>query len=147
MFAILRENSLALVLILFAILAALSFLSCSRSENQMPTGEAEWHGIQECYDFADRFWSEGRYLKWLRDSLGIAWDNQLYWNGQDSVRLPHQLPHTKNAQYYKMIGSYDQYRWGWLDYDPETGYSCHRGLYIDCLRGIGFPVEHSPTAP
>jgi hypothetical protein len=139
---------LVLALLLFFVLAILSICDCGRSKDGFPEdGVAEWEGIGQCYHFADRYWSLARYLRWLRDSLGIAWDNQRYWDGQDSVHLTHELPHTKNAQYYKMIGQYDQYRWGWLDYDTETEYSCHRQLYIDCLRGIGFPIEHAPTAP
>jgi hypothetical protein len=141
------RNRLAPAMAILITLAALSLFGCSRSSDGQLQGEAEWHGIGQCYEFADKYWSLDRYAKWLKDSLGIAWDNQPYWDGKDSVHLPHQIPHAKSAEYYKMIGNYDQFRWGWADYDPETEYSCHRALYIDCLRGIGFPAEHAPTAP
>ncbi len=134
-------------LMLLVVFGSLTLFGCSKSTDTHVPGEAEWCGIGQCYDFADRYWSEVRYIKWLSDSLGIAADIQPYWNGRDSVYLPDQLPHTKSPEYYKMIGRSDQFRWGWTDYDPETAYSCHRELYMDCLRGIGYPVEHSLMGP
>jgi hypothetical protein len=141
------ENRAVSALILLLALAVLSILGCSKPESPQFSGEAQWCGIEECYSFADRYWSAEKYRGWLKDTLGIEQDRQLYWNGRDSVTLPYHLPLTKNAEYYDLIGKCNQFRWGWVDYERQTEYSAHRDVYLDCLRGIGYPAEHAPTRP
>jgi hypothetical protein len=141
------KNRVVLAVTLLLVLASLSILDCSKPESPSSSGEAKWCGIEQCYSFADRYWSAEKYRGWLKDTLGIEQDRQLYWNGRDSVTLPYHLPLTKNAQYYDLIGKCDQFRWGWMDYDRQTEYSAHRDVYLDCLGGIGYPTEHSPTRP
>jgi len=141
------ENRAVLAVILLLALTVLSILDCSRPESPQFSGEAKWCGIEQCYVFADRYWSMQKYCRWLRDTLGIEQDRQPYWNGRDSVTLPYHLPPSKNGEYYDLIGKCNQFRWGWVDYDHRTEYSAHRDVYLDCLRGIGYPTEHAPTGP
>jgi Family of unknown function (DUF5683) len=64
--------------------------------------------------FADTYWREGTdttnetYRYWLQAHSMI----------EDS--LTHQLPDSKTQQYYEMIGKYDQFRSGWVDYWSDT---------------------------
>ena len=38
---------------------------------------------------------------------------------------------NKDQQYYEMIGKYDQFRFGWDDYDGSVVETVHRGFYLD----------------
>ncbi|NIM99422.1 MAG: hypothetical protein GTO24_15535 [candidate division Zixibacteria bacterium] len=94
--------------------------------------------------FADGHWSEDDYKQWLYDSVyvqeipyDIVSDTFAY---RDTVRhewvyFSHHLPDKKNQQYYEMIGKYEQFRWGWDDFDglilPSPNWDNYRNL-----RGI-----------
>lgn len=58
-------------------------------------------------DYADGNWNEQAYRDWL-----VA-------NNLNEEDLTHQLPETRDQQYYEMIGKYDQFRAGWSDFDPD----------------------------
>jgi hypothetical protein len=85
----------------------------------------------EYRSYADLSWSRDEYMQYLIDSLDITDDRQPYWNGKDSVYLSHHLPDSKTGQYYEMIGKYEQFRWGWLDYDDQAEFSANREIYLD----------------
>jgi hypothetical protein len=76
----------------------------------------------EYKDFADDNWSKTGYEDYLRDSLNITSDWDPYVVGDDTLILSHHLPNTTTDQYYEMIGKYEQFRWGWTDYDGETSF-------------------------
>lgn len=66
---------------------------------------------------ADQYWSRDEYKTWLIDSLHITSDREYYKTNGDSAILSHHLPDTKTDQYYEMIGKYEQFAAGWIDYD------------------------------
>jgi hypothetical protein len=74
----------------------------------------------EYKDFADDNWSKTSYEDYLRDSLNITSDWEPYVVGNDTLILSHHLPNTPTDQYYEMIGKYEQFRWGWTDYNGEN---------------------------
>jgi len=86
--------------------------------------------------FADQHWSEDGYTQWLIDSLGITSDTARYWDPekQEWTYLSHHLPDKKTQQYYEMIGKYEQFRWGWDDYQDESKFSQNRDFYLDMRR-------------
>jgi len=90
--------------------------------------------------FADVHWSEDEYFQWLADSLYkvpyVDSDTATYWDPekQEWTYLSHHLPDRKSDQYYEMIGKYEQFRWGWDDYDDPTKFSPHRDSYLDTRR-------------
>ena len=90
--------------------------------------------ITECMRYADQHWSKEKYTQWLVDSLGISSDTAIYWNQerQEWTYLSHHLPDSKTQQYYQMIGKYEQFRWGWDDYDDYTQNSQNRAYYLEC---------------
>ncbi|MEW5924181.1 MAG: hypothetical protein AB1746_09350 [Candidatus Zixiibacteriota bacterium] len=57
-------------------------------------------------DYANVNWSEQAYRDWI-----IEYD-------VDEDTLTHELPETKDQQFYEMIGKYEQFRGGWSDYIP-----------------------------
>ncbi len=84
----------------------------------------------EYRSYADLSWSPDGYAQYLIDSLNIDDDRKPYWNGKDSVYLSHHLPDSKTGQYYEMIGKYEQFRWGWLDYNDQAKSSADREIYL-----------------
>lgn len=84
--------------------------------------------------FADGHWSEDEYIDWLWREYRIPSDRDKYWNGTDSVYLSHHLPDTKTDQYYEMIGKYEQFSGGWVDYDTTKNFSVYRDAYLDKRR-------------
>jgi hypothetical protein len=79
--------------------------------------------------YADQNWSEDEYTQWLIDTYGITDDEQPYdtLDGQP-VYFSHHLPDSKTGQYYEMIGKYEQFSWGWVDYDSIS--SASRETYL-----------------
>jgi hypothetical protein len=78
--------------------------------------------------FADTTWSEDDYKWWLYETVyeetidyGIVSDTFPYWNPveQKWEYFSHHLPDKKTGQYYEMIGKYEQFAWGWTDYEGE----------------------------
>jgi hypothetical protein len=99
----------------------------------------KYHGegndkTDEFQRFADEHWIEGdrenpdahTYRGWLLDVAGVAED----------TGFTHQLPDSKDQQYYEMIGKYDQFRGGWDDYWEN------RALYDDTTNN---PLIPSPN--
>jgi hypothetical protein len=80
--------------------------------------------------FADTCWSEGEYTRWLLDSMYTTNPDVNYENVCDTfpykdsenkwTYFSHHLPDKKNQQYYEMVGKYEQFRWGWEDYDGSV---------------------------
>ncbi len=92
--------------------------------------ETEYRG------FADNHWLEDGYIQWLYDTYGITSDQDPYEDPEtgDTAYFSHHLPDTKTDQYYEMIGKYEQFRWGWLDYDSLTNFSPTRETYLGMRR-------------
>ncbi len=91
---------------------------------------------KEYKTFADQYWSEDEYVQWLIDSLSITSDTATYWDPekQEWTYLSHHLPDKRTQQYYEMIGKYEQFRWGWTDWDAASKFSQHRDSYLDMRR-------------
>jgi TM2 domain-containing membrane protein YozV len=86
-------------------------------------------------EFADGHWSKDEYMQWLIDTFGIDTDTLSYGKDPDTgedLYFSHHLPDSKTGQYYEMIGKYEQFSWGWTDYDGEN--STYRGGYLDMRR-------------
>lgn len=81
--------------------------------------------------YADTYWSEDEYIQWLIDTYGITDDRQPYevdpLTGEEKY-FSHHLPDSKTGQYYEMIGKYEQFSEGWVDYDTT---SLYRETYLD----------------
>jgi hypothetical protein len=91
----------------------------------------------EYIDFANTYWSEEEYknsmlLRYEVDidtiPTGTKLISALY---NDSVVIVEHLPDSKTQQYYEMIGKYDQFRYGWDDFDPTNFMTPHRNLYLN----------------
>jgi len=93
--------------------------------------------------FADSHWSDSLYWDNLHLIYGAAIDSAKpgekligvipNTNIKDSVVITHELPGSKNQQYYEMIGKYDQFRYGWQDYDiyAMNIRTSYRSNYLD----------------
>jgi len=107
------------------------------------TGYLSYHGKaekkeDEYIDFANLYWSKDTF----RDSLLSIYEWDIYdstiptgktlrnESRNDSVVIVEHLPDTKTQQYYEMVGKYDQFRYGWDDYDPQNFRTPHRSLYL-----------------
>jgi hypothetical protein len=92
--------------------------------------ETEYQG------FADNHWLEDEYIQWLYNTYGVTSDQEPYEDPEtgDTVYFSHHLPDSKTDQYYEMIGKYEQFRWGWLDYDSLTNFSPTRETYLGMRR-------------
>ncbi len=84
---------------------------------------------KEYQAFADTTWFEDDYKQWLWETVyekeypyEIVCDTFPYWNNekQEWEYFSHHLPDKKTQQYYEMIGKYEQFRWGWEDYDGSV---------------------------
>lgn len=80
--------------------------------------------------FADEQWSEDEYTRWLltvystNDSVTPynVCDTFPYKDSENKwTYFSHRLPGEKTQQYYEMIGKYDQFAWGWKDYEGAVG--------------------------
>ena len=104
------------------------------------TGYLSYHGKaknkeDEYIDFANLNWSEQDY----EDSMLIIYGvniNEVPTGSTlvcdyDSVVIIEHLPDSKTQQYYEMIGKYDQFRYGWDDFDPKNFLTPHRNLYLN----------------
>ena len=106
------------------------------------TGYLSYHGKatkkeDEYNNFADLHWSEDRF----RDSILSIYEWDIYdstiptgitlRSDYDSVVIIEHLPDSKNQQYYEMIGKYDQFRYGWDDFDRVNFLTPHRNLYLN----------------
>ena len=75
----------------------------------------------EFRDFANAHWSATDYAVHLINEFGTVEDT-----------LPgDKLPDMKTQQYYEMIGKYDQFRYGWDDFDPTNFMTPHRNHYLN----------------
>ncbi len=103
-------------------------------------GYLSYHGKaedkeNEYLNFADGHWSEAAYKESMLTIYGVDIDTVV--TGKrlvsdfDSVVIIEHLPATKNQQYYEMIGKYDQFRYGWDDFDPRNFLTFHRDLYLN----------------
>ncbi|MGB7061576.1 MAG: hypothetical protein WBF13_04395 [Candidatus Zixiibacteriota bacterium] len=93
--------------------------------------ETEYQG------FADLHWSEDQYIVSLWNNYGIHSDREKYETDpvtHDSAYLSHRLPDTKTDQYYEMIGKYEQFSEGWVDYNTSTEFSQNRESYLGQRR-------------
>jgi len=99
----------------------------------------------EYKEWADRYWDETRYKKAIEDYYGVNLDTLDRDDGTDSLPsselddalvLTHWLPGSKDQQYYEMIGKYDQFRYGWEDYNPyDKNYmSLLRSNYVEMRK-------------
>lgn len=105
---------------------------------------------------AEEHWSRDEYKQWLFDSVwvqqipyDIVSDTFPYWDRvrMEWVYFSHHLPDKKTQEYYEMIGKYDQFRWGWDDYEDATKSSQHRQSYLECLAEAGMNGKSVPTVP
>jgi len=103
------------------------------------TGYLSYHGKatkkeDEYIDFADLHWSEQAYKESMLTIYGVDIDTVdtgvKLKSEYDSVVLVEHLPDTKTQQYYEMIGKYDQFRYGWDDFDPYNFDTPRRNLYL-----------------
>ncbi len=138
------------VAVVLTIIYLLPF-NCSKHTNDK-------QNMAECYKLADKHWSKADYYQWLIDSIyysnpDVNYENVCdtfwYWDKekQEKVYFSHHLPDIKNQQYYEMIGKYEQFRYGWDDYDPITHSSPHRESYLKCCRRASGTNKLSPTEP
>ncbi len=103
--------------------------------------ESEYQG------FADQNWSEEEYNQWLIDEVyvnvatpnpNVTWanvcDTFAYWDDKEKqwTHFSHSLEEERTQQYYEMIGKYEQFSWGWLDYDGSNSFS--RSTYLGMRR-------------
>jgi hypothetical protein len=144
--------------IVLVILLAMFPVSCSRSKDD----KDELAGLTECYQIADQHWFEDDYNQWLIDDVYVnvqtpnpnvtpanVCDTFAYWSSGDKqwVHFSHHLDEGDTQQYYEMIGEYDQFSWGWDDYEGGTGTSQHRESYLACLHEAGALGKSLPTMP
>jgi hypothetical protein len=104
------------------------------------TGYLSYHGKatdkeDEYLRFADLNWSEKAYKESMLTIYGVDIDTiptglKLV-SDYDSVVIVEHLPDSKTQQYYEMIGKYNQFRYGWDDYDPDNFITPHRNLYLN----------------
>ena len=88
----------------------------------------------EYRDYADVQWSEKDYIAWLSEKWGITSDTEPYYVDpltQERFYFSHHLPGSKTGQYYEMIGKYEQFSEGWVDYDSTVKFSQYRETYLD----------------
>jgi hypothetical protein len=88
--------------------------------------------------FANQHWSSQAYEESLLTIYGVDLDTiesgtklppKVGW--EDTLVVGEKLPSSRTQQYYEMIGKYDQFRFGWDDYDPEKFLTANRSLYLD----------------
>lgn len=94
--------------------------------------------------FADGNWIQDEYSQWLIDSVyvhvstpnpNVTYENVCdsfpYWDTEENewTYFSHRLPDSKTNQYYEMIGKYNQFRWGWDDFDGLSSFL--RDDYMD----------------
>jgi hypothetical protein len=72
--------------------------------------------------FADEFWSKDRWEE----------NKQLYPNSVEPTT--HELPETKTQQYYEMIGKYDEFKQGWVGWQPDGPDLTWRRDHYETLR-------------
>jgi hypothetical protein len=151
-------RGLLCVAILVLILSGTFPVSCTRSKHD----QEKLADLTECYQIADQHWFEDNYNQWLIDDVYVnvqtpnpnvtpanVCDTFAYWSTEDNqwVRFSHHLQEGHTQQYYEMIGEYDQFSWGWDDYDGGTGTSQHRESYLACLHEAGALEKSLPTMP
>jgi hypothetical protein len=89
-------------------------------------------------DFANTYWSEEAY----KESLLVRYEVDVDTiksgtrignpdDDTDSIDIIETLPSSKTQQYYEMIGKYDQFRFGWDDYNGGAFETAHRIIYLD----------------
>jgi hypothetical protein len=89
----------------------------------------------EYLTYADVHWSQEAYKESMLTIYGVDIDTvptgKRLVSEYDSVVVIEHLPGSKTQQYYEMIGKYDQFRYGWDDYERENFVTPHRDLYLD----------------
>ena len=103
-------------------------------------GYLSYHGKaenkeDEYIDFANTNWSKEAYSDSMLTIYGVDIDTiqtgTKLVSDYDSVVIVEHLPDTKTQQYYEMIGKYDQFRYGWDDFDRENFLTPHRNFYLN----------------
>jgi hypothetical protein len=90
-------------------------------------------------DFANVHWSKEAYKDSLFYRYGYVNIDTIQsgtrlgnpYDPTDSIDIIETLPSSKNQQYYEMIGKYDQFRFGWDDYNGSTSETPRRIFYLD----------------
>jgi hypothetical protein len=102
--------------------------------------KADGNDLTDDYQaYANQYWIEGdtvggtpdpqTYRGWLLENYETVDDTGL-------TDLTHALPSSKTQQYYEMIGKYDQFRAGWVDYwDDTERWNTPRRLEYMTMRG------------
>jgi hypothetical protein len=107
-------------------------------------------------NFADTTWDVYAYSEYLATHYGVPIDSTtidtinhtfividapgVYYVGSDTFVMSHSIhPEVgkgldKNQQYYEEIGKYDQFRFGWVDYDSTLDVSLSRRDFYLNLR-------------
>jgi len=89
----------------------------------------------EYLNYADLHWSDSAYTESMLTIYGVKIDTiptgTRLVSEDDSVVIIEHLPGSKTQQYYEMIGKYDQFRYGWDDFDPKNFLTPHRNFYLD----------------
>jgi hypothetical protein len=98
----------------------------------------------EFINFADVHWNEKKYRDSLLVHYGVVIDTpgtfivSIDTLRRDTLVIGETLPSSKDQQYYEMIGKYEQFRFGWDDYNAESYYqdrnnykSPNRAFYLD----------------
>jgi hypothetical protein len=105
------------------------------------TGYLSYHGKakdkeDEYLNYADIHWKEQAYRDSLKniyqiDNIDSVPTGTRLTSDFDTVVIIEHLPDSKTQQYYEMIGKYDQFRYGWDDFDPRNFLTPHRDLYLN----------------
>jgi hypothetical protein len=89
----------------------------------------------EYKNFADLNWSEQAYKDSMLTIYGVDIDTistgTKLISDYDSVVIVEHLPDSKTQQYYEMVGKYDQFRYGWDDFDRTNFLTPHRNFYLN----------------
>ena len=101
--------------------------------------------------FADLNWDPAKYIDSLRVVFNDSCSNDPFCNGVDSsiqttqdsvlameeyLGFSHHLQFSKNQQYYENLGKYDQFKYGWSDFDSLSSnpVTPNRSLYLSERR-------------
>ena len=101
----------------------------------------------EYLKYADATWDVYAYSDSLQAHYGLDKDSVtgividtpgvFFASPTDSIVISHSIylelgqDLKKDQQYYEMIGKYDQFRFGWDDYDGSVFETAHRKFYLD----------------
>ncbi len=101
----------------FLAIEAVSWTMYITYNNEGNDIEDEFHG------YANTHWSEQDYWKYVAHHSGIEYtgttENIEALRVEEGKLFSHGLHREKDQQYYEMIGKYDQFNYGWDDYDKD----------------------------